>query len=125
MTQPQDTPKRPGKFASIFPTVVIAASLLGAAAWVLDRRSAAEEAHMIPAPAVDTPGGNAASAVAILAGGCCWGVQAVFQHVKCVTNAVSAYAGGDQESAHHNIVSAGGTGHAESVEVTFDPRHVG
>ena len=60
----------------------------------------------------------------MLAGGCFWGMQAVFQHVKGVTNAVSGYAGGAQKDAEYETVSSGTTGHAESVRVTFDPRQV-
>ena len=60
----------------------------------------------------------------MLAGGCFWGIQAVYQHVKGVTNAVSGYAGGAQKDADYNTVSAGSTGHAEAVKVTFDPRQV-
>jgi peptide-methionine (S)-S-oxide reductase len=60
----------------------------------------------------------------VLAGGCFWGVQGVFQHVNGVTNALSGYAGGDKETAQYETVSAGGTGHAESVRVTFDPRRI-
>ena len=59
---------------------------------------------------------------AVLAGGCFWGIQAVYQHVKGVTNAVSGYAGGDKKDAVYETVSTGTTGHAESVAVTFDPR---
>jgi peptide methionine sulfoxide reductase msrA/msrB len=62
--------------------------------------------------------------VAVFSGGCFWGVQAVFQHVVGVTNAVSGYAGGDASTAHYNRVSDGNTGHAESVRVTFDPSRV-
>jgi peptide-methionine (S)-S-oxide reductase len=60
----------------------------------------------------------------VLAGGCFWGVQAVYQHVKGVTNAVSGYAGGAQKDAFYETVGSGRTGHAESVKVTFDPRQV-
>ena len=62
--------------------------------------------------------------VAVFSGGCFWGIQAVFQHVKGVTNAVSGYAGGDAATAHYDRVSEGNTGHAESVRVTFDPSQV-
>ena len=62
--------------------------------------------------------------VAVFSGGCFWGVQAVFQHVVGVTNAVSGYAGGDAATAHYDRVSEGNTGHAESVRVTFDPSRV-
>ena len=73
---------------------------------------------------VDVPPGQATSAVVVLAGGCFWGVQGVFQHVKGVTSAVSGYAGGDKKTARYEIVSSGRTGHAEAVQVTFDPRQI-
>ena len=84
---------------------------------------AAERAFVIPAPAFDLqPSGEKQTVV--LAGGCFWGVQAVFQHTKGVTSAVSGYAGGDKSTAHYEVVGTGRTGHAESVAVTFDPRQV-
>lgn len=58
----------------------------------------------------------------MLAGGCFWDVQGVYQHVKGVTGAVSGYAGGQKNTAHYETVGRGGSGHAESVQVTFDPR---
>jgi peptide-methionine (S)-S-oxide reductase len=61
---------------------------------------------------------------AVLAGGCFWGIQAVYQHVKGVKNAVSGYAGGEAKTAHYELVGTGSTGHAEAVKVTFDPREV-
>jgi peptide-methionine (S)-S-oxide reductase len=85
--------------------------------------SGAEQARVLPPPAVDEPAG-AAPEVAVLAGGCFWGVQGVFQHVKGVTAAVSGYAGGDKDKAHYDIVGSGRTGHAESVRVTYDPRQI-
>ena len=96
------------------------------AAWSLALKtpvSGAEQAHMLPPPAIDEPAG-ATSEVAVLAGGCFWGVQGVFQHVKGVTGAVSGYAGGDKDKAHYETVGSGRTGHAESVQVTFDPRQI-
>ena len=84
----------------------------------------AEAPRAVPPPAVDEPAGARTSEVAILAGGCFWGVQAVYQHTKGVTNAVSGYAGGEQRTAHYEMVGTGRTGHAEAVEVTFDPRVV-
>jgi peptide-methionine (S)-S-oxide reductase len=87
-------------------------------------QAAAEDARVIPAPALDEPAGNAASEVAIFAGGCFWGVQGVFQHVEGVTSAVSGYAGGDKATAEYERVSSGTTGHAESVRITFDPRKI-
>ena len=61
---------------------------------------------------------------AVFAGGCFWGVDAVFKHVKGVTNVVSGYAGGNADTAHYEIVSEGNTGHAESVRVQFDPSRI-
>jgi len=89
---------------------------------------AAERAFIIPPPADQQPA-NAASATAtqekaVIAGGCFWGVQAVFQHVKGVSNAVSGYAGGQANTANYNAVSGGRTGHAEAVEITYDPKQV-
>jgi peptide-methionine (S)-S-oxide reductase len=87
------------------------------------RVQAAEPAVTIPAPTLDetTP---AAPQTVVLAGGCFWGVQAVFQHTKGVTGAVSGYAGGEKNTAHYEAVGSGRTGHAESVAVTFDPRQI-
>lgn len=85
--------------------------------------SATEEATVIPAPVEDEPV-SAASETAVLAAGCFWGVQGVFQHVKGVVSATSGYAGGPQSSAQYETVSTGSTGHAESVEVVFDPGKV-
>jgi peptide-methionine (S)-S-oxide reductase len=83
-----------------------------------------ERARIIPAPAVDEAAGQATSATAVLAGGCFWGVQAVFQHVKGVTRAVSGYAGGEKQTARYARIGDGDTGHAESVQVMFDPRQI-
>ena len=86
--------------------------------------SAAESAHVVAPPAIDEQAASTTSEVAVLAGGCFWGVQGVFQHVSGVTNAVSGYAGGEQKTAHYEVVGSGRTGHAESVRVTFDPRKI-
>ena len=83
--------------------------------------SIAEEAHVVPSPAVDEPAGKSAPEVAVLAGGCFWGVQGVFQHVAGVTSAVSGYDGGAMATAHYDMTSRGDTGHAESVRITYDP----
>jgi len=85
---------------------------------------AAEPAVVIPPPAIDEAAPTAGLQTAVLAGGCFWGVQAVFQHTKGVTNAVSGYAGGQKDTAHYDMVGSGRTGHAESVSVTFDPREI-
>jgi peptide-methionine (S)-S-oxide reductase len=83
-----------------------------------------EAPRVVPPPAVDEPAGQASSETAVLAGGCFWGMQGVFQHVKGVTNAVSGYTGGSQATAHYEMTSRGDTGHAESVRITFDPHQI-
>lgn len=81
---------------------------------------AVEQPVVIPAPAIDLPA-EGHRAVAVFAGGCFWGVQGVFQHVKGVIGAVSGYSGGSARTASYDAVGSGTTGHAESVEVTYDP----
>jgi peptide-methionine (S)-S-oxide reductase len=103
-------------------TVVVVAFLALALLACTGIPAPATGAPKLPKPAVDTPPGPAISDVVVFAGGCFWGVQGVFQHVKGVTSAVSGYAGGDQKSAIYEVVSGGTTGHAESVQITFDPR---
>ena len=76
----------------------------------------------IPAPLLDENTAQGASGTLVLAGGCFWGVQGVFQHVKGVTAAVSGYAGGDQKTARYDRVTTGATGHAEAVRISYDPR---
>jgi peptide-methionine (S)-S-oxide reductase len=83
----------------------------------------ASDAVRIDPPALDSPAASDNREIAVLAGGCFWGIQAIYQHVKGVHNAVSGYAGGTKETATYQAVAYGGrTDHAESVEVTFDPR---
>jgi peptide-methionine (S)-S-oxide reductase len=109
------------------PTALFGAAALLAAGLVLGSvaHSVAETALAIPAPAVDEPvAPGATSEKAVLSGGCFWGVQAVFQHVKGVEQVLSGYSGGAKDTASYEIVSGGRTGHAESVEITFDPRVV-
>ncbi|MEO5560979.1 MAG: peptide-methionine (S)-S-oxide reductase MsrA [Dokdonella sp.] len=86
--------------------------------------SSEESAVVIPAPALDESAQSMVSEKAVFAGGCFWGVQGVFQHVKGVTKAVSGYAGGSGNSARYEAVGGGDTGHAESVEVTYDPKQI-
>ena len=82
-------------------------------------------AATLPDPAADAPLATThGSSKAVLAGGCFWGVQAVFQHVKGVTHVTSGYSGGSAMTAQYETVSTGTTGHAESVEVTYDPAQV-
>ena len=82
---------------------------------------AANAGHAIPAYESNAPASTAATETAVVAGGCFWGIQGVYQHVKGVTRAVSGYAGGTVGTASYEVVSGGRTGHAESVQVTFDP----
>ncbi len=84
----------------------------------------AESAVVLDPPAIDNPKAPGAPQTAVLAGGCFWGVQGVFEHVKGVTKVVSGYAGGDKKTAQYETVSSGSTGHAESVQITFDPAQV-
>ena len=84
---------------------------------------AAEDAVVIPAPALDSEA-STATQTAVIAGGCFWGVQGVFQHTAGVLNAVSGYAGGDKGTANYNAVSGGNTGHAEAVEIKYDPKQI-
>ena len=81
----------------------------------------AEAPVIIAPPAVDNPKAAGPTQTAVLAGGCFWGVQGVFEHVRGVKKVVAGYAGGDRSTAQYETVSSGGTGHAESVKITFDP----
>ena len=105
-------------------TAVVAVALILLTIGWFRAPDAAAAARVVPAPAVDASGSATTSDVAVLAGGCFWGVQGVFQHVTGVANAVSGYAGGDRRTAHYEMVGTGATGHAESVQITFDPRRV-
>ncbi|QEN91174.1 peptide-methionine (S)-S-oxide reductase MsrA [Labrys sp. KNU-23] len=103
--------------------LIMAAALtacLGTGLW-LSASNAEEAPRRIAAPGLDTRS-TAGSETAVLAGGCFWGVQGVFQHVKGVTSAVSGYAGGTADTATYETVSTGSTGHAEAVRIRFDPR---
>jgi peptide-methionine (S)-S-oxide reductase len=104
-------------------TALLVLSLL-AALWQTPVH-AAGSATVLPAPAIDAPkSGSAGPQTIVLAGGCFWGVQLVFQHVRGVSQAISGYAGGAKDTAVYEVVSSGTTGHAESVQVTFDPRRI-
>ncbi|MGJ0503867.1 MAG: peptide-methionine (S)-S-oxide reductase MsrA [Methylocystis sp.] len=84
----------------------------------------AERAVVLPAPAYDPPTASGGEQKLVVAGGCFWGVQGVFQRVRGVSRAVSGYAGGAKETARYDKVSQGDTDHAESVEITYDPKAV-
>lgn len=85
---------------------------------------AAEAAVIIAAPATNTAKIKGPLQTAVFSGGCFWGVQGVFQHVHGVRKVVSGYSGGQKDTAHYETVSTGKTGHAESVQITFDPAEV-
>ncbi len=85
---------------------------------------AAEEAFLIPTAAVDNPRAAGPEQKAVLSGGCFWGVQGVFEHLNGVKRVLSGYSGGEKRTAQYEVVSNGNTGHAESVEVVFDPKEV-
>jgi peptide-methionine (S)-S-oxide reductase len=106
-------------------TVVGALMLVPLLGFGAGRVEAAEPAVVLPPPTLDAaaPAGGGPQTI-VLAGGCFWGVQGVYEHTKGVTKAVSGYAGGKEEAAHYEMVSTGRTGHAESVSVTFDPQQV-
>ena len=100
---------------------------IGVLAWTTakpnDGRANAKAAF--PKPAVDAPLASSKSEeTAVVAGGCFWGIQAVFQHLKGVTSSISGYSGGAARTAHYGDVSTGETGHAESVKIVFDPSQI-
>jgi peptide-methionine (S)-S-oxide reductase len=102
---------------------VLALAVLGIVLW----RSplyGAESPVVIAPPAVDNPKVSGAPQTAVLAGGCFWGVQGVFEHVRGVQRVVAGYAGGEKSTAQYETVSSGTTGHAESVKITFDPAEI-
>ena len=120
-----DTAKSASRRPTHFARGALAALTLAAAGFALWQTPAvsAEDAVVIPAPAIDEKA-SAGTEKAVFAGGCFWGVQGVFQHVKGVENAVSGYAGGARDDAEYETVGTGRTGHAESVEITYDPSKV-
>jgi len=99
------------------------AGLLGTAGLLLGLAGCALSAAEVPPPAIDEAPG-AKRATAVLAGGCFWGVEAVFEKLRGVKDVVSGYAGGSREEAHYEIVSTGRTGHAESIRITYDPSKI-
>jgi peptide-methionine (S)-S-oxide reductase len=116
-----DQPARGGRFNRR----LIAQGFILLSALALGLRAAAgEDGKLIPAPVADPAPASGPAQTLVVSGGCFWGVQAVFQHVKGVESAVSGYAGGGPDTAQYETVSSGRTGHAESVKITFDPRVV-
>ena len=105
------------------PFYAAAIGALALAAFASTPSRAAEGAVVIPPPAMDAPPSDGIQTV-VLSGGCFWGVQGVFQHTAGVVSAVSGYAGGSQATANYETVSTGTTGHAESVQVKYDPKKI-
>ena len=108
---------------SLIRSCAIALSL-SASMLALSCARADETPRSLPAPVLDTPNAGAGAEVAVLSGGCFWGMQGVFEHVKGVRQVVAGYSGGARNTATYERVSEGDTGHAESVQITFDPRQV-
>jgi peptide-methionine (S)-S-oxide reductase len=105
--------------------LALCALVAGAAVWHAMPAFAAEAAVVIPPPTEDIAAASGAGTeTAVFAGGCFWGVQGVFQHVKGVSNAVSGYAGGEAKTAKYDEVGSGRTGHAEAVRISYDPKQV-
>ncbi len=103
----------------------VAIALIGSLASATACNAKAGPAVAPPAPVVDAPrAATTARQTAVLSGGCFWGIQAVFQHVKGVISATSGYAGGSAKTADYETVSTGRTGHAESVEISYDPSQI-
>ena len=107
-----------------FRTIAATVALGALAWWVGAPLVKAEGTRLVPPPTRDATATPAATETAVLAGGCFWGVQGVFQHVDGVVSAVSGYAGGAKNSAQYEQVGTGRTGHAESVRIVYDPRKV-
>ena len=103
--------------------LVIVAMSLGCISVPMDAVSA-EVNTAIPAPLVDNPKASGPLQTVVLAGGCFWGVQGVFEHMRGVMKVLSGYSGGEKATAQYEIVSSGRTGHAESVQIVFDPKEV-
>ena len=105
--------------------VAIGAFFAWSAVRSIGARPAAEPSYPFPKPVVDAPlAAGKARQTAVLAGGCFWGVQAVFEHLKGVQSVAAGYSGGQVNSPSYEIVSSGLTGHAESVSITFDPSQI-
>ena len=107
-------------FVRRFATLFIAAAVTGFAACGFAGKDA--QSVKLPDPTIDAPlAKTRGQQTAVLAGGCFWGIQLVYQHVKGVTSATSGYSGGSANNADYKLVSTGTTGHAESVKITYDP----
>jgi len=108
-------------FSSRIAGLILVVTLAG----VIASKAGDRAATPLPNPAVDAaPAASKSQQTTVIAGGCFWGVQAVFQHVKGVISATSGYSGGDAKTAQYERVSGGDTGHAESVKITYDPSQI-
>lgn len=111
--------------SSIWIAAALALGLAGAVASRSPLFGAGAEAPVVIAPpAVDNPRSPGPPQTAVLAGGCFWGVQGVYEHVRGVKKVIAGYAGGSSATAQYETVSSGTTGHAESVEIVFDPAQI-
>lgn len=121
-TLPHSLPAKAMAFLSD-KVLVIAVLIACAIGFYMARSAAAESAVKLPPPAFD-PAVAASPQTAVFAGGCFWGVQAVFQHTQGVLGAVSGYSGGSKETANYSAIGRGTSGHAEAVQITYDPQVV-
>ncbi|VIO80003.1 peptide-methionine (S)-S-oxide reductase MsrA [Bradyrhizobium ivorense] len=112
----------PSRSLSRLTLCAAAIGALAVAAFAVAPSVAAEDAVIIPPPAADAQ--ETGLKTAVLAGGCFWGVQGVFQHTAGIASAVSGYSGGSKATADYSMVSTGSTGHAESVEIKYDPQKI-
>ncbi|MCC8941644.1 peptide-methionine (S)-S-oxide reductase MsrA [Bradyrhizobium sp. Arg68] len=112
----------PSRSLSRLTLCAAAIGALAVAAFAVAPSVAAEDAVIIPPPAADAQ--ETGLKTAVLAGGCFWGVQGVFQHTAGIASAVSGYSGGSRATADYSMVSTGSTGHAESVEIKYDPQKI-
>jgi peptide-methionine (S)-S-oxide reductase len=116
---------RPQRALAALPSAILLTAAILAVALLAPWRAAPAASFLaapskLPAPAYDAPAGD----VAVLSGGCFWGMQGVFQHVKGVKQVLSGYAGGQAATANYELVSTGTTGHAESIKISFDPHEI-
>ena len=105
--------------SSLKHSIVVISLALGLQAWGLSL--AAQTTAPVEAPLAGVPAASSSLQTAVLAGGCFWGTQGVFEHVKGVRRVLAGYSGGDGSTAQYETVSRGTTGHAESIQITFDP----
>jgi peptide-methionine (S)-S-oxide reductase len=108
----------------IKPSQLLVAALLIALQASIGSPAVAESAVLVPGTKTERGQTSTGVQTAVLAGGCFWGIEGVFEHVHGVREVVSGYAGGEASTAHYDDVGRGRTGHAESVEITFDPQRV-